>query len=107
MDSVTDEDRAKLNRVLVGFTTPVYRTILEFVPPAVVRFMVERGVVLVRGEPEEPPPSFEEWVLDLEAIRAYSFEGWLLARWLRDIRSDEFRDSVLYERLMAEWERGR
>ena len=35
------------------------------------------------------------------------FEEWLIERWLRDIRSDEFRDSVQHERLMAEWERGR
>ncbi len=95
MDSVTDEDRAKLNRVLVGFTTPVYLSILEFAQPAVVRLMVERRVVLHRQDAPEPePPDTTE------------FEEWLLARWLRDVRSDEFRDSVQYERLMAEWERG-
>ena len=34
-----------------------------------------------------------------------AFEQWLVDRWLRDIRSDDFRDSVQGERLMAEWER--
>ncbi len=33
------------------------------------------------------------------------FEEWLIARWLREIRSDSFRRSVQYERLRAEWER--
>lgn len=46
----------------------------------------------------DPPP------LD---VPADPFEAWLIARWLREIRSDEFRDSVQGQRLMAEWERGR
>ncbi len=95
-------------RVLVALPSPVYRAILGFVPLAVLRLMAERRVVLVRDEPkEEPPASFEQWVLNLEDLASYSFEGWLLARWLRDIRSDEFRGSVQGQRLMAEWERGR
>lgn len=78
--------------LLVAFPSPVYRAILQFVPPAVVRLMAERRVVLAPDDPA-PPDTTE-------------FEEWLLARWLRDIRSDEFRESAQREQLMAEWERG-
>jgi hypothetical protein len=33
------------------------------------------------------------------------FEAWLIERWLREIRSEAFRSSAQFERLMAEWER--
>ena len=83
--------------VLVALPSPVYRAILGFVPPAVVRLMAERRVMLM---PDGPEPS------DSSCEATTEFEKWLLARWLRDIRSDEFRESVQGQRLMAKWERG-
>lgn len=54
-------------------------------------------------------PSFVERNLPVETEWTRSdrdlFEEWLVERWLRDIRSEEFRDSVQYQRLRAEWER--
>lgn len=36
-----------------------------------------------------------------------AFEAWLIERWLREIRSEAFRESAQAEYLRAEWERGR
>jgi hypothetical protein len=36
-----------------------------------------------------------------------AFEQWLVERWLSEIRSEAFRSSAQFERLLAEWERGR
>ncbi len=33
------------------------------------------------------------------------FEEWLIERWLRQIRSDEFKETAEYHYLRAEWER--
>ena len=35
-----------------------------------------------------------------------AFEQWLIEKWLRQVRSPEFRASVQGQQLMAEWERG-
>lgn len=80
--------------VLVALPSPVYRAILGHVPPAVVRLLVERRVLLAEGEGDPDGP-------------VDAFEHWLVERTLRAARSEAFRETAEYEYLMAEWERGR
>jgi hypothetical protein len=80
--------------VLAAYPLWVVQRAAEHAPGWVRRLLLDGpGIVVAPVEVEHP-------VLT-------EFEAWLLARWLRDIRSDEFRGSVQYERLMAEWERER
>jgi hypothetical protein len=54
-----------------------------------------------RAIPERHNPLIREITLyDL-------FEAWLVERWLKEIRSDEFAASAEGQYLIAEWERGR
>ena len=39
-------------------------------------------------------------------VKADLFEEWLIERWLREVRSDSFRETAEYHYLLAEWERG-
>jgi len=79
--------------LLVALPSPVYRAILGFVPPAVVRLLAERRVLLAEGGDPDGP--------------ADAFEHWLVERTLKAARSEAFRETAEYEYLMAEWERGR
>lgn len=46
------------------------------------------------------------WHTAMPAAPEDAFEAWLIEKWLRQIRSPEFAESVQGERLIAEWERG-
>jgi uncharacterized heparinase superfamily protein len=78
---------------LAAYPLWVVQRAAEHAPGWVRRLLLDGPGIVVAPVEVEPPVLTE-------------FEAWLLARWLRDIRSDEFRGSVQRERLMAEWERG-
>lgn len=46
-----------------------------------------------------------EWEAE-NSMAPTDFELWLIERWLKEIRSEAFRESADYEYLRAQWERG-
>jgi hypothetical protein len=91
-----------MSTLLVALPSPVYRAILQFAAPAIVRLMVERRVVL-RHDEVGPPRGY----LPEETQPKTTFELHMVERWLADIRSEAFTASAQGQHLIAEWERGR
>lgn len=73
-----------------------------------VRDFLRRGwhwLRAIEGGVDEDPHQFSDALLHHYAKS--DFEAWIVERWLKEIRSDAFRESAQCERLMGEWERGR
>jgi len=87
-------EERQLTRILIrvadAATSPGYtmRDIAQYVLAAMDWF------VATCGEPDPRMP-------------ADPFEEWLIARWLKEVRSEAFQNSADAQYLMAEWERGR
>ena len=78
--------------VIYGYAPEVVQTIMETAPPAV-RRLIDNGVVLLE-------------IRDVSDVNSEeSFEAWIVAKWMREIRSEAFRATAEYEYLRAEWER--
>ncbi len=78
--------------VIYGYAPEVVEAIRETAPPAV-RRLIDSGVVVVA-------------VHDLSDVDSEgSFEYWLIEKWLREVRSETYRETAEYEYLRAEWER--
>ena len=71
--------------VIFGYAPEVVEAVRETAPPAV-RRLLDAGLVLAVED------------------RRGTFEGWLVEKWLREIRSETFRETAEYEYLRAEWE---
>ena len=96
--------------VLYAYTPQRIKTILGMrtTGPAQRRLLL--GGLVLGETPEQPAPQWsdEEWVEFLGLVYvglADPFEEWLVRRWLREARSEAFRESAEYEYLRAEWER--
>jgi hypothetical protein len=72
--------------VIYGYAPEVIAAVMETAPPAV-RRLLDNGVVLGQTDTRG------------------TFEGWLVEKWLREIRSDSFRETAEFEYLRAQWER--
>ena len=72
--------------VIYGYTPEAVET-LRVAGPVVRGLVLDRGVVLAVNDPRG------------------TFEGWLVEKWLREIRSEAFRETAEYEGLRAQWER--
>ena len=79
--------------ILVGYPPEAIEA-LRVAGPIVRGLILDNGVMLAPGGPPEPPAP------DI------AFEQWLIERWLRDIRSEAFRQSADFQYLQGEWERG-
>lgn len=80
--------------ILVGYPPEAIEA-LRVAGPIVRGIILDNGVMLGIGAPE-PAPAPDS-----------AFEQWLIERWLRDIRSEAFRQSADFQYLQGEWERGR
>lgn len=74
--------------VIYGFTSEAVETLRVAGP-------VVRGIVLDNGIVLAPTATQREG----------GFEAWVIAKWLREIRSEGFKRTAEYEYLRAQWER--
>jgi hypothetical protein len=66
-------------------------------PHTLCRYLIDAmdWFTAARPEPEPDPRQPDD-----------PFEAWVIERWLKEIRSEAFRDSADYEYLRVRWERG-
>jgi hypothetical protein len=100
---------------LAAYPLPLVEAMLAFAGPGIRRALLE-GQVLAGEVPENKlsgtPASPGSWAAEGQPPGGCkapnsAFEEWLIERWLREIRSDEFTGSAQGQYLIAEWERGR